>query len=110
MNKKLAGLLFGALAGVLDVVPMIIQKLPWSANLSALAMWVVVGFLISTSNLKLAAPVKGLLVAFLVLSPCAVIIGWQEPKSLVPIGIMTVVLGSALGFCVEKFGKSRDRS
>ena len=52
-RKIIYGLLFGAAAGVIDVLPMIIQKLTWDADLSAFFMWVVVGFLIATTELKL---------------------------------------------------------
>jgi len=39
MRKKLIiGLFFGGIAGVIDVIPMIWQKLTWDANLSALSM------------------------------------------------------------------------
>ena len=103
MKKIQAGLVFGAIAGVLDVIPMIMQNLSWDANLSAFTMWVVVGFLVSTSNLKINSILKGILIAFLVVSPIAIIIGAQEPRTLIPIGIMTLILGSGLGFFIGKF-------
>lgn len=102
MNKRVSGLALGAVAGIIDVVPMIIQKLPWDANLSAFTMWVVVGFLIASINLQVNNIVKGIIVAFLVLLPCAIIIGWKEPFSLIPIAIMTVILSSLLGFFIGK--------
>ena len=105
MKKIQAGLVFGAIAGVLDVIPMVLQKLSWDANLSAFSMWVVVGFLVSTSNLKINSVLKGILIAALVLFPIAVIIGAQEPTTLIPISVMTLILGSALGFAVDKFGR-----
>ncbi len=104
-RKIITGIFFGAIAGVIDVIPMILQKLPWDANISAFSMWIIVGFFISVSNLKLPAFLKGLLIAFLVLLPSAILIGWKEPVSLLPIGIMTIVLGSALGIIIEKVGK-----
>ena len=70
MRKKLIiGLLFGGIAGVIDVIPMLWQRLTWDANLSAFSMWVVVGFLISVTDLRIPAAVKGILIAFLVLLP-----------------------------------------
>ncbi|MEA3494347.1 MAG: hypothetical protein U9R38_08220 [Candidatus Margulisiibacteriota bacterium] len=104
MRKKiLIGLLFGALAGIIDIIPMIIQKLPLSANLSAFVMWVVIGLFIATSNLKLPPILKGIAIAFLVFASVGVLIGFQEAKSLVPIGIMLVILGGGLGYVVDKF-------
>jgi hypothetical protein len=94
----------GAVAGVLDLIPMIVQKLPWEANLSAFSMWVVAGFFITTSRLAIPAPLLGLLTSFLCLLPCAIIIGAKEPLSLVPIAIMTTILGIGLGWAMKRFG------
>jgi hypothetical protein len=105
MKKFMLGIILGILAGIIDVVPMIIQKLNWDANLSAFSLWVVAGFLIASSNLKINKIVKGILISFLVLIPCSFIIGWNEPSSLIPIAIMTLILGAVLGFLIEKFGK-----
>lgn len=103
MKKIKIGLLLGIAAGVIDVIPMIIQNLTWDANISAFAMWIVVGFLISTIDLKINSIIKGILVAFLVLLPTAILIGWSEPFSLIPISIMTTILGGLLGFSINKF-------
>jgi len=106
MNRKIIiGILLGVVAGILDVIPMVLQELTWDANISAFSMWVVVGFLISISELRIPAVLKGILTSLLVLLPCAIIIGSKEPMSLVPIGIMTLVLGGILGISIEKFGK-----
>jgi hypothetical protein len=105
MSKKIIlGLLFGSIAGVIDVIPMIIQKLPLSANLSAFVMWVAVGVLIATSKLKLPPILKGITVAFLVFASVGVLIGFQEAASLAPITIMIVILGGGLGFTLDRFG------
>lgn len=105
MSKIIAGILFGLIAGIIDMIPMIIQGLTWDAHLSALTMWIVSGFLISTSSLKLNSIVKGILISFLVLLPCSIIIGWYKPSSLIPIFIMTIILGSLLGFSIDRFSK-----
>ncbi|NOY59134.1 MAG: hypothetical protein GXO75_09395, partial [Calditrichaeota bacterium] len=71
MNKILAGILFGIIAGVIDVVPMIIQKLTWDANLGAFSLWIVSGFLIATSSLQMNSYLKGVFISILVLIPSA---------------------------------------
>lgn len=102
MKKIKIGLLLGVVAGIIDVIPMILQDLTWDANLSAFAMWVVVGFFIATIDLKINSIIKGILIAFLALLPTAIIIGWQEPVALIPILIMTTILGGLLGFSINK--------
>ena len=105
-SKTTKGLLFGIIAGVIDVIPMLLQGLTWDANISAFSMWIVVGFLLSTSTLKMKGMLKGLLISFLVLLPNAVLIGWSNPVSLIPVGIMTLILGSGLGYFIERKKKS----
>jgi hypothetical protein len=105
-NTIVVGVLLGAVAGVLDVIPMLLQGLTWDANLSAFFLWVVSGFMLATSNLKLAPVLKGILIPFICLLPSAFIIGWKEPFSLVPIGVMTLILGALLGFVHSKVVKA----
>ena len=102
MSKMKIGIILGLIAGLIDIIPMLIKNLTWDANISALTMWIVVGFLISSVDLKINSIVKGILIAFLVLLPSAILIGWKEPISLMPIGFMTTFLGGLLGFSIQK--------
>lgn len=102
MKKIFIGIISGFVAGIIDVIPMIIQKLTWDANLSAFTMWIIVGVLISTTELKINSVIKGIIIAFLVLLPSAILIGWKEPVSIVPIAIMTTILGGLLGFLINR--------
>jgi hypothetical protein len=69
----------------------------------AFSMWVVIGFFIATSRLAISAPLLGLLTSFLCLLPCAIIIGAKEPLTLIPIAVITAILGSGLGWAVKRF-------
>ena len=103
MKKNiLIGVLLGVGAGIIDLVPMVFQGLTWDANLSAFLLWVVSGFVLATSDLQLSPILKGIVISFLCLLPSLTIIGWEDPISLLPIFIMTLVLGSALGFAYDK--------
>lgn len=106
MKKKVfLGTILGIVAGVIDITPMIIQKLPVHSILSAFSMWVVLGFIINTSALKIKGALKGLLLSLLVILPTAILIAQAEPISLIPIGIMTIMLGLLLGFASDKLAK-----
>ena len=107
MKKIKIGLLLGIIAGIIDVIPMILQNLTWDANLSAFTMWIVVGFLISAIDLKINPIISGILLAFLVLLPNAILIGWSEPFALIPVAIMTTILGGLLGFSIHRFTKKQ---
>lgn len=102
MKKVKIGIILGVIAGIIDVIPMIFQKLTWDANISAFSMWIVIGFLIAIVDLNINSIIKGILIAFLVLLPTAILIGWKEPTSLIPISIMTTILGGLLGFTIDK--------
>ena len=104
-RKIIMGTALGVIAGIIDITPMMIQKLPIHSILSAFSMWVVLGFLVNTSALKMNGVLKGLLLSFLVLLPTAILIAQGEPVSLIPISIMTVILGALLGFASGKIVK-----
>ena len=110
MKKILTGIFIGIIAGILDVIPMIIQKLTWDANISAFSMWVIIGIITATIDLKLNPIIKGILIAFLVLFPAAMLIGWKEPVSLIPISIMTLILGGLQGFSIDKLLKLQKKN
>lgn len=105
MENIILTLIIGVLAGIIDVVPMIIQKMDKYSIISAFVQWMVVTFVIMNIDLGVASWLKGLIVAVLMASPIAVLIAKKEPKSVMPILIMSVVLGSIVGFAGDKFVK-----
>ena len=105
MKKIFTGILAGAVIGVIDVVPMIFQKLPWTANISAFSMWVVTGFLVVTSSLKLPYVLKSMLISLLLLEICAPLIGLETV--LVPILPITIVLSVLLGWLIGQLIKKK---
>jgi hypothetical protein len=110
MKKRiLIGLIIGIVAGLIDVIPMIIMKLPCEADISAFSMWVVVGFLLGTTELKLHGVMKGILLSILVLLPAFIIIAWEEPLSQIHIVIITLVLGSLAGLFYHIITKSKNQ-
>jgi hypothetical protein len=106
MKKVKNGILLGFIAGVIDIIPMLLERSTWDANISALSMWVVIGIFVSTIEWKINSIVKGILISFLVLFPSAIIQGWKEPISLIPIISITIILGGILGYSIRKINKS----
>ena len=101
-NRAVVGVAIGACAGVIDVVPMVLQGLTWDANISAFIQWIVVGFVVSTSTIKVKGAAKGLTLSLLLILPVAVLIGWKQPANLIPVGITTTILGSMLGWGIDR--------
>lgn len=104
----MVGTLFGIIAGIIDVIPMIIMGLTLDSCLSAFFMWIISGFIISMSDLELYPILKGIVISFLIFVPVGIIIAFAEPLSLVQIIIMIVILGSFLGFCIERYGSQNE--
>ncbi|MFA4815318.1 MAG: hypothetical protein WC924_04675 [Candidatus Gracilibacteria bacterium] len=105
MKKLQLGIILGIMAGIIDVVPMIIQKLTWDANLSAFTFWIIAGFIIATTNISLKGVLKGIIISLILLIPLVFVIAWDNPTVLIPIIPMNLILGSALGFLIDKYGK-----
>lgn len=102
MGKIKFGIMLGIIAGIIDVIPMIFQSLTWDSNISAFVFWVVAGFFIATTNIRLKGAIKGISISLLLLLPLAFIIGSQDPIVLLPIIVMNLILGSLLGFFIDK--------
>jgi len=100
MKNILIGIISGVTAGIIDIIPMILQKLSWDANLSAFCMWIITGLFVSMYNYKIPIVIGSIITAFLILLPTAVLIGWKEPLSLIPISIMTLILSFLLGLSI----------
>jgi hypothetical protein len=103
MSRLLISVLIGAVAGVIDVGPMIAQKLSKHACLSAFVHWVLLGVLISYVRLPLPAWLNGVVIAVLACLPVAILVSEREPKSTIPILSMSVVLGAAVGVATSRF-------
>lgn len=104
MKKLIVGLLFGAAAGLIDIAPMLVMRLPLAADLSAFSLWVVVGLLIASADLKLKSAANGLVIALLVFLPNAFLIAQNNIADLLPPLVMTVILGSLLGWLIGRYG------
>lgn len=105
MNRIIFGIVLGIFAGIIDISPMLAMKLPLAANLSAFSLWVVAGFFVATSTLRINSVLKGALVSSLILLPTAILIGQNNLADLIPVIFMTLILGSLLGYFIEKYGK-----
>lgn len=105
MTKIQAGFFFGAIAGVFDVIPMILMKLPLSADISAFVACLIGGFMIATSNLTLPAIPKGIVIYFLLALPIMIIVGASSLTELIPMLVFNVIIGTFLGYTINKYGQ-----
>ena len=104
MKKVQLGILLGFIVGIIDVIPMVLQKLTWDANLSALFYWILVGFFIAIVDIKIKGILKGLFISIITLIPTIFIVWWNDTSSIIPMSISTIIFGSVLGFLIDRYG------
>lgn len=105
MKNIFIALIIGLSAAIIDVVPMIIQRIDKTACISAFIQWIVLGLIIPFVNWDLQPWLKGLIIAELAALPIMVLVSAKEPKSIIPIVIFSAVLGVAIGLAGAKFIK-----
>jgi hypothetical protein len=103
MCKILIALIIGTIAGTIDVVPMIIQRIDKYACISAFVQWMVLGLIIPYVNWNIQPWLKGLIIAELAAIPVMVLVFAKEPKSIFPIAIFSAILGVLVGIAGARF-------
>ena len=103
MKKLAAAITIGMIAGIIDVIPMIIQKLDWYSNVSAFVFWMVTGIIISYSVIPVKNWIKGGILAFISALPVMILVFSKDRKSVIPMIIMSIVLGSLIGIFTGKY-------
>ncbi len=93
MPPIFTALAIGVAAGLIDVIPMIIQKLDKSACWSAFVHWVVLGTIIPFVSWDIQPWLKGLLIGELVSLPVMILVFAKDKKSVIPISIFSAILG-----------------
>ena len=103
MSEILIALLIGTVAGIIDVIPMIIQKMDKYANLSAFFHWVVLGLIIPFVSWDIAPWLKGLIIAEISAVPILFIVAPKDKKAIMPITIMSAILGVIVAISGKAF-------
>ena len=103
MSKLIVSIIIGIMAGIVDVIPMIIQKLDKHANWSAFIHWVIMGVIISYIQIPVSPWLKGLIVAELSALPVVIIVSKEDQKAIIPIVVMSAILGVLVGITTAKF-------
>ena len=103
MNDILIALIIGIIAGTIDVIPMIIQKMDKWANISAFSHWVVLGLIIPFVSWNIAPWLKGLIIAEISAIPILFMVASKDKKAILPITIMSAVLGVAVAVAGKVF-------
>ena len=103
MNKIFVALIIGIIAGTIDVIPMIIQRIDKYACISAFVQWIVLGLIIPYVNWDIQPWLKGLIIAEISALPIMILVFVKEPKSLIPIMVFSAILGILVGISGARF-------
>lgn len=103
MKELSFSILIGIIAGIVDIIPMIIQKLDKRAIISAFLQY----FFVSIVIINISLPniiwwLKGGLVSFALSLPVLVILPGSERKAIPVIALMSIIIGTMVGVA-EKF-------
>ncbi len=103
MEKIVIALGIGVIAGIIDVVPMIIQKIDKFSCVSAFIHWIVLGLIIPYVNWDISPWLIGLLIGELTAIPIMIIVFPQDPKAVIPMFIFSAILGVGVALAGSKF-------
>ena len=103
MNNILIALGIGITAGLIDVTPMIIQKLDKTANWSAFVHWLVLGFIIPFVHWDMEPWLKGLIIGELATLPVMIIVFPKDNKAIIPMILFSAILGAGVGVAGSVF-------
>jgi len=103
MNHFLIALAIGCVAGLIDVIPMIIQKLSKTANWSAFIHWVALGLIIPFVHWNMDPWLKGLIIGELATLPVMIIVWPQDKKALIPMVAFSALLGVGIAVAGSLF-------
>lgn len=94
MNTLLLSAIIGLIIGIIDIVPMIIQKLPRHSTISAFLFYFFITIVIFHIDIPyLSWWLEGALISIAMMSPVLILIGATDKKPLPIITINAVVLG-----------------
>lgn len=98
MREMLLTLLIGVIAGIIDVLPMIKMKLDKYSVSSAFVHYIIAPFIIFNTELfGMAWWLKGGVISLLLAVPTMILVAKDDKKSVVPMIIMSIILGTLVG-------------
>lgn len=98
MRTILITALIGAVAGTIDILPMIKMKLDRSAIYSAFIFYFIMPFIIFNADLfGMAWWLKGGVITLAIAVPTIIIVAKDDKSNIPPMVIMAIVLGTLIG-------------
>lgn len=103
MSDFLIAIIIGLIAGIIDVIPMIIQKLDKRDCISAFVHYFALGLIIPFVNWGIAPWITGIAIALLTSIPIMIIVFPKDKKAIIPMILFSLILGAGIGLAGAKF-------
>lgn len=98
--------LLGAVIGGIDIIPMLIMNGNISEIISAFIHWVVLCIIIPYVDWQIKPWLKGAIIGVASSLSIIFLVAANQPESILPISIMSFILGSISSIISNKFSKS----
>ena len=97
MNTLLLSIIIGLITGTIDIIPMIIQKLPRYSTVAAFLFFFFTSIIIFHSDIPyLAWWLQGGIISIAMMSPVLIHVGATDKKPILIITANTIVLGTLI--------------
>ncbi len=103
MNDFVIAAIIGLIAGLIDVIPMLIRKLDKRDSISAFIHYFALGLIIPFVNWEMAPWIKGIIIALLTSIPIMIIVHPKDKKAIIPMMLFSLILGAGIGIAGAKF-------
>lgn len=98
MDKLLLSVIIGLAAGVVDIIPMIVQKLPKYSTLAAFFYYFFISIVIVNTELPhIPWWLEGGLISFALMIPMLIHVGHTDKKPLPIITVNSIIIGTLVG-------------
>lgn len=93
----------GLMAAIIDTLPMYLASLEKESIISAFAHWMIMPFIIPFLPWPIWPPLKGIIASELLATPVMILVAANDPTSVIPIMIMSAILGAIVCVIGKKF-------
>ncbi|MDK9711928.1 hypothetical protein [Acidaminobacter sp.] len=106
MSKKVVlAIIIGLAAGLIDLIPLVMVKVPLLNMISILLFWIITSYFVAHVTLFKNSLLNGLVLSTLNMLPLVAIIYTINPKDFLPMLSMALILGPLVGYLNGRFNQ-----
>lgn len=102
MDKLVKSLLLGIAAGIVSVIPMLLQAVSWQVSIGTVLHWLALGIIITFARLPMFPWLSGATIALLTSIPLALIVSETDAFTALLTIASSAVLGALLGLISDR--------